>query len=62
MEYKKDELNGHGFHAITITILDEVLGFRVELTEQKLAHKVLDMYCRAHNRTKHLPVRTQIIQ
>lgn len=62
MGYGKDEMTGHGFRAMARTILDEVLGFRVELIEQQLAHKVADMHGRAYNRTKHLPERAKMMQ
>lgn len=62
MGYAKDEMSGHGFRATARTILDEELGFRVELIEHQLAHKVSDMHGRAYNRTKHLPERTQMMQ
>lgn len=62
MGYAKDEMSGHGFRAMARTILDEVLGFRVELIEQQLAHKVKDMHGRAYNRTKHLPERIRMMQ
>ena len=35
-----EEMTGHGFRAMARTILDEVLGFRVEWIEMQLAHKV----------------------
>lgn len=62
MGYSKDEMSGHGFRAMARTILDEVLGFRIELIEQQLAHKVADMHGRAYNRTRHLPERTRMMQ
>ena len=62
MGYGKDEMTGHGFRAMARTILDEVLGYRVELIEQQLAHKVADMHGRAYNRTKHLPERKMMMQ
>lgn len=62
MGYEKDDMSGHGFRATARTILDEVLGFKIELIEQQLAHKVADMHGRAYNRTKHLPERTQMMQ
>ena len=62
MGYGKDEMTGHGFRAMARTILDEVLGYRIELIEQQLAHKVSDMHGRAYNRTKHLPERTAMMQ
>lgn len=62
MGYGKEEMTGHGFRAMARTILDEVLGFRVELIEQQLAHKVADMHGRAYNRTKHLSERAKMMQ
>lgn len=62
MGYGKEEMTGHGFRAMARTILDEVLGFRIELIEQQLAHKVADMHGRAYNRTKHLPERAKMMQ
>lgn len=62
MGYAKDEMSGHGFRAMARTILDEVLGFRIEIIEQQLAHKVKDMHGRAYNRTKHLPERIRMMQ
>ena len=38
----KDKMNGHGFRAIAPTILDEVLGVRVERLEHQLALAVKD--------------------
>ncbi|MDO3387950.1 integrase arm-type DNA-binding domain-containing protein [Gilvimarinus sp. SDUM040013] len=52
----------HGFRASARTIMDEVLGFRVEWIEQQLAHKVRDSLGRAYNRTKHLPQRKEMMQ
>lgn len=62
MGYGKDDMSGHGFRATARTILEEVLGFRIELIEQQLAHKVADMHGRAYNRTKHLPERRKMMQ
>jgi integrase len=58
----KEEMTGHGFRAMARTILDEVLGERVELIEHQLAHAVKDSLGRAYNRTKHLPQRKEMIQ
>jgi integrase len=52
----------HGFRATARTILDEVLGFRVDYIEQQLAHAVKDTNGRAYNRTKHLPERMKMMQ
>ena len=62
MGYTKDEMTGHGFRALARTILDEVLGVRVELIEHQLAHAVKDPLGRAYNRTKHLPERRKMMQ
>ena len=58
----KDEMTGHGFRAMARTILDEVLGERVELIEHQLAHAVKDSLGRAYNRTTHLPERKRMMQ
>ncbi|MGZ8245170.1 MAG: hypothetical protein ACXWT9_16325, partial [Methylomagnum sp.] len=42
--------------------LDEVLGFRVDIIEQQLAHTVRDPLGRAYNRTKHLDERRRMMQ
>jgi len=58
----KEEMTGHGFRAVARTILDEVLGFRVDLIEHQLAHAVKDPNGRAYNRTAHLPERRRMMQ
>ncbi|OYY74276.1 MAG: integrase [Gammaproteobacteria bacterium 28-57-27] len=62
MNIPKDEMTGHGFRAIARTLLDEVLGFRVDLIEHQLAHAVKDANGRAYNRTAHLPERRKMMQ
>jgi integrase len=62
MGYAKDEMSGHGFRAMARTVLDEVLGCRVELIEHQLAHAVKDANGTAYNRTKHLPERKRMMQ
>ena len=57
-----DEMTGHGFRATARTILDELLGFRVDWIEHQLAHAVKDATGRAYNRTAHLPERRQMMQ
>jgi integrase len=57
-----EEMTGHGFRAMARTILDEVLGFRVEWTDMQLAHKVKDRNGRAYNRTAFLEGRRQMMQ
>ena len=60
--YDNDSITPHGFRAMARTILDEVLGYRVELIEHQLAHAVRDANGRAYNRTSHLPERTKMMQ
>ena len=62
MEIPKDVTTGHGFRATARTILDEVLGFRADLIEHQLAHRVKDPNGRAYNRTAFLPERTAMMQ
>ena len=58
----KDEMTGHGFRATARTIMDEVLGIRVDLIEHQLAHAVKDPNGRAYNRTSFLSERTAMMQ
>jgi integrase len=60
--YDSDTMVGHGFRAMARTILDEVLGERVDLIEHQLAHTVKDANGRAYNRTAHLPARREMMQ
>ncbi|WP_306590613.1 integrase arm-type DNA-binding domain-containing protein [Geothrix sp. 21YS21S-4] len=62
LDIPKEELCGHGFRAAARTILDEVLGFRPDIIEHQLAHKVKDPNGRAYNRTAHLPERRKMMQ
>ena len=62
MGFTKDEMSVHGFRAMARTILDEVLGFRVDFIEHQLAHAVKDANGRAYNRTSHLPERHKMMQ
>jgi integrase len=62
MGYPKEVMTGHGFRATARTILDEVLGERVDLIEHQLAHRVIDPNGRAYNRTAHLPARREMMQ
>ena len=52
----------HGFRGTARTMLDEVLGVRVEWIEHQLAHAVRDTLGRAYNRTTHLPQRKEMMQ
>jgi integrase len=56
------EHTAHGFRATARTILDEILGQKVELIEHQLAHAVKDANGRAYNRTTHLPARKDMMQ
>lgn len=62
MGYTKEVMTAHGFRAMARTILDEVLGERVDLIEHQLAHAVIDPNGRAYNRTAHLPARRLMMQ
>ena len=62
MGFDNDTMTPHGFRAMARTILDEVMGYRVEWIEQQLAHQVRDSNGRAYNRTKHLDGRRQMMQ
>lgn len=62
MGYSQEQHTGHGFRAMARTIMDEVLGERVDLIEHQLAHAVKDANGRAYNRTAHLPARRDMMQ
>ena len=62
MGYSKETHSAHGFRAMARTIMDEVLGERVDLIEHQLAHAVKDANGRAYNRTAHLPARRVMMQ
>ena len=62
MGYSKDVHTAHGFRAMARTIMDEVMGERVDLIEHQLAHMVKDPNGRAYNRTAHLPARRLMMQ
>ncbi len=60
--YSGEDATSHGFRATARTILDEVLGVRVDLIEHQLGHIVKDPNGRAYNRTTFLPHREQMMQ
>lgn len=61
--YATDEkMTGHGFRTMARTLLDEVLGFRVEWIELQLAHKLKDPNGRAYKRTIFLDGRRHMMQ
>ncbi|MEB0011283.1 integrase arm-type DNA-binding domain-containing protein [Glaciimonas sp. Gout2] len=62
MGYSKEVMTAHGFRAMARTIMDEVMGERVDLIEHQLAHAVKDPNGRAYNRTAHLPARRKMMQ
>lgn len=62
MGYPSDVMTAHGFRALARTIMDEVLGERVDLIEHQLAHAVKDANGRAYNRTAHLRARKEMMQ
>jgi integrase len=62
MGYSKEVMTAHGFRAMARTIMDEVLGERVDLIEHQLAHAVKDVNGTAYNRTAHLPARREMMQ
>ena len=62
MGYSSEVHTAHGFRATARTIMDEVMGERVDLIEHQLAHAVKDVNGRAYNRTAHLPARRVMMQ
>jgi integrase len=60
--FDNDTMTPHGFRATARTILDEVLGYRVDWIEHQLAHAVKDANGRAYNRTSHLKDRANMMQ
>jgi hypothetical protein len=57
-----DFIGTYCFLAMVRTILDEVLGKRVELIEHQLANAVKDPNGRAYNQTSHLAARRKMMQ
>jgi integrase len=62
MGYSKETMTAHGFRATARTIMDEVLGERIDLIGHQMAHKVTDANGTAYNRTAHLPARREMMQ
>lgn len=62
MGYDHDTVTAHGFRATARTMLDELLGFRVDIIEHQLAHAVKDPNGRAYNRTAFLEDRRKMMQ
>lgn len=55
-------MSAHGFRAMAKTILTERLGFRTEIIEMQMAHRVADVHGRAYNRTTWMPERRDMMQ
>jgi integrase len=62
MGYSNDDHTPHGFRATARTLLDEALGFRVEVIETQMAHRVRDSLGRAYNRTTFGDERRRMMQ
>lgn len=62
MGFTNEQMTPHGFRAMGRTMLDEVLGYRVDWIEMQLAHAVRDSNGRAYNRTKYLEQRKAMLQ
>jgi integrase len=62
MGYDNATMTPHGFRAMARTMLDEVLGYRIDWIEHQLAHAVRDATGRAYNRTAHLEGRIEMMQ
>jgi integrase len=58
----KGIMSAHGFRAMAKTVLTERLGFRTEIIEMQMAHRVADVHGRAYNRTTWLPERRDMMQ
>ena len=56
------EVTPHGWRATARTLLAERLGFKSEVIEHLLAHKVSDSLGAAYNRTQFLDERTRMLQ
>ena len=55
-------MTGHGFRALAMTTLMEVLGYPHEIPDTQLAHAKGDNVRRAYDRTKYLPQRKTMMQ
>ena len=62
MGFSADEVTGHGFRATARTMLQERLGFDVDVIEAQLAHSVRDNLGRAYNRTEFVDERRRMMQ
>ena len=62
MGIPKEKMSGHGFRTMARTLLDEELGFRIDLIEHQLAHAVKDSTGLEYSRTSHLHQREEMMQ
>ena len=62
MGIPKEKMSGHGFRTMARILLDEELGFRIDLIEHQLAHVVKDPMGRAYKRATHLLQRREMMQ
>jgi integrase len=62
MGYDGNKLVAHGFRAMFSTVTNEQSGFRTEVIEMQLAHKVGNEVSRAYNRALYLKERRDLMQ
>jgi integrase len=58
----KGEMTGHGFRALAMSTIKEVLGYRHEVVDRQLAHVPVSKVDRAYDRAKFLPERKKMMQ
>lgn len=62
MGYSGDKFVAHGFRAMFSTITNEQSGFRFEVIETQLAHKIGNSVSRAYNRALYMDERKDLMQ
>ena len=62
MGYTKEVMTGHGCRAMAHTMMDEVLGERIDLIDYQLAHYVKDVNGWACTRTARPSARRDMMQ
>ena len=62
MGYDSSKLVTHGFRAMFSTVANEQSGFRSEVIEVQLAHKIGNAVSRAYNRSQYLEERKELMQ
>jgi hypothetical protein len=55
-------MSGHGFRALAMSTLKEVLGYRHEVVDRQLAHAQKDKLESAYDRTQYLKERRVMMQ